>query len=65
MAKTSPGEFVNQVRAETSKVTWPTSRETMITALMVLAMTTVLSLFFFGLDSMFSAIVKWLLSLLS
>ena len=64
MAKTSPGEFVRQVQAETKKVVWPTSRETMMTTLMVIIMTTVLGLFFFGLDSVFSAIVKWLLSLL-
>ena len=65
MAKTSPGEFIRQVRAETAKVVWPTSRETMMTGVMVLIMTTILALFFFGLDSAFSAIVKYLLSLLN
>lgn len=64
MAKTSPVEFVNQVRAEVAKVSWPTGRETMMTTVMVLIMTTLLGLFFFGLDSAFSAIVRWLLSLL-
>jgi len=65
VAKTSPGEFIRQVRAETAKVVWPTSRETMMTGVMVLIMTTILALFFFGLDSAFSAIVKYLLSLLN
>ena len=63
MAKTTPGEFIRQVRAETAKVVWPTRRETMMTAVMVVIMTVVLSIFFFGLDSAFSAIVKALLSL--
>jgi preprotein translocase subunit SecE len=65
VAKTSPGEFIRQVRAETSKVVWPTRKETMTTAIMVLIMTTLLALFFFGVDSAFSAIVQFLLSLLS
>ena len=63
MAKTTPGEFIRQVRAETAKVVWPTRRETLMTAVMVVIMTVVLSIFFFGLDSAFSAIVKALLSL--
>jgi preprotein translocase subunit SecE len=63
VAKTTPGEFIRQVRAETAKVVWPTSRETLMTAVMVVIMTTVLAIFFFGLDSAFSAIVKALLSL--
>ncbi|RYE96371.1 MAG: preprotein translocase subunit SecE, partial [Oxalobacteraceae bacterium] len=35
MAKTSPLEFIQQVRTETSKVTWPTRRETVMTGVMV------------------------------
>lgn len=63
MARVSPGEFIRQVRAETARVVWPTSRETVMTAVMVIIMTTVLGLFFFGLDSLFSWIVKSLLDL--
>ena len=62
MAKTSPGEFIRQVRAETGKVVWPTSRETMQTTLMVILMTVLLGLFFFALDSAFSAVVQFLLT---
>ena len=65
MARTSPGEFMRQVRAETAKVVWPTRKETVTTAIMVLIMTTLLAIFFFGVDSMFSAIVKFLLGTLS
>ncbi len=65
MAKVSPGEFFRQVRAETAKVVWPTRRETMTTALMVVILTAVLGIFFFAVDSAFSAIVQALLGLLS
>ena len=64
MAKVNPGEFIRQVRAETGKVVWPTSRETVMTTVMVLIMTTILALFFFGIDSAFSAIVQALLGLI-
>ncbi|GGO93218.1 preprotein translocase subunit SecE [Stakelama pacifica] len=63
MAKTSPVEFMRQVKAETAKVTWPTRRETVMTAVMVVIMTTVLGLFFLGVDSVFDQIVSFLLSL--
>ena len=64
MAKTSPAEFINQVRAEARKIVWPTSRETVQTTIMVIIMTTILSLFFFGVDTVFNAIVSWLTCLL-
>ncbi|MBB3764219.1 preprotein translocase subunit SecE [Sphingomicrobium lutaoense] len=64
MAKTNPGEFIRQVRAETRKVVWPTRKETITTAIMVLIMTSLLALFFFGTDSLFSWIVRSLISLL-
>jgi preprotein translocase subunit SecE len=64
VAKVSPGEFINQVRAEARKVVWPTMKETRITAIMVVIMTTLLALFFFGVDSALHAIVKFLLGLL-
>ncbi len=63
MAKTSPIEFINQVRAETKKVVWPSRRETIMTGVMVMIMTTILALFFLGVDSAFNAIVNALLSL--
>ena len=64
MARVNPGEFFRQVKAETARVVWPTGRETMMTTVMVIIMTTVLGLFFFGLDSFFSWVVKSLLSLI-
>jgi preprotein translocase subunit SecE len=65
VAKTSPGEFIRQVRVETSKVHWPTRKETVATAIMVMIMTLLLAFFFFGVDAVFSTIVKKLLSLLA
>ena len=65
MAKTSPGEFMRQVKAEgIQKVAWPTRRETVTTAIMVLIMTALLALFFFTVDAAFSSIVQFLLGLL-
>ena len=64
MAKTSPGEFIQQVKAETAKVVWPSRKETIMTTVMVVIMTMVLGLFFFGIDQLFSRIVQMLLSLL-
>ncbi|MEM7702686.1 MAG: preprotein translocase subunit SecE [Pseudomonadota bacterium] len=56
-------EFVNQVRSETSKVVWPTRDETIRTAIFVFIMMVVLALFFLGVDSVFNALVKFLLTL--
>ena len=64
MAKTSPGEFVSQVRNEARKVVWPTRKETITTAIMVLIMTTLLAIFFLGVDAFFASIVKFLLGLI-
>ncbi|WAT17493.1 preprotein translocase subunit SecE [Aurantiacibacter sp. MUD11] len=63
-SKTSPGEFIRQVRTETSKVVWPTREETVRTAIFVFILVVILSLFFLGVDSAFGAIVRWLLGLL-
>lgn len=65
MANPTPMEFVNQVKTETKKVVWPTRRETVMTAVMVVIMTTILALFFLAVDSGFQAIVTGLLKLAS
>ena len=64
MAKSSPGEFIRQVRSEASKVVWPTWSETVRTGIMVFIMTAMLAVFFFATDSFFSAIVRFLLGLI-
>jgi len=65
VARTSPGEFIRQVRAETAKVHWPTRKETVSTAIMVIIMTMALAFFFFGVDAVFSTLVKYLLGFLA
>jgi len=57
MAKTNPMEFVDQVRSETAKVTWPSRKETVITTIMVMVMVLFSSLFFLGADTILSWIV--------
>lgn len=63
MARTSPGEFIRQVRAEAAKVVWPTRQETVTTGIFVGLMMVLLAVFFLGVDSLFGAAVRWLLSL--
>jgi preprotein translocase subunit SecE len=63
MAKINPGEFMRQVQAEARKVVWPTRQETTTTAIFVGIMMLILALFFLGVDTVFGAIVSWLLSL--
>jgi len=61
--KTSPAEFLSQVRTEARKIVWPTREETVKTAIFVFVMMLILSVFFLGIDSIFSAAVAWLLRL--
>ena len=63
MAKTNPFEFIQQVRAETSKVTWPTRRETVVTSIMVLIMVAMASVFFLIADQILSWVVSLVLGL--
>ena len=50
MAKTSPAQFIREVRQELAKVTWPTRKELVATTLSVLAMSALAALFFFVVD---------------
>ncbi len=50
MAKTNPFTFMQQVRAETAKVTWPNRREVTVTTIMVLFMAALTAVFFFLVD---------------
>nr|WP_173979904.1 preprotein translocase subunit SecE [Magnetospirillum sp. UT-4] len=63
MAKTSPAQFVKQVRQEVAKVTWPSRRETSISTMMVFAMVVLASIFFLLVDQIFAWIVKLLFGL--
>ena len=63
MAKTNPFQFLQQVRSETSKVTWPTRRETAITSLMVFMFVVFASLFFMVTDFVLVQVVGLILGL--
>lgn len=49
-ARTNPLQFLQQVRAEVSKVVWPTRREVLLTTGMVFVMATLTAIFFFFVD---------------
>ena len=59
-SKTNPIAFLQQVRSEASKVTWPSRRETMISTVMVLVMVFFAALFFFAADQL----MGWLIGLI-
>ena len=61
MARTSPFKFLQEVRTETNKVTWPSRKETMITTAMVFVMVAVASIFFLVADQVMSWLVSFLL----
>ena len=61
MAKISPFKFLQEVRAEADKVTWPTRRETAITTLMVFVMVLLATVFFFAADEIMSLSVGYAL----
>ena len=63
MAKTSPAQFVREVRQELAKVTWPTRNETWVTTIAVLIMVTLAAIFFLLADQLMGWIVSSILSL--
>ncbi len=50
--KTSPAQFVREVRAETQRVTWPSRRETLVTTGLVIALSIVAAVFFLIVDQL-------------
>jgi preprotein translocase subunit SecE len=63
MAKTNPFQFLQQVRNETSKVTWPTRRETAITSMMVFMFVILAAIFFMVVDFFLTQAVGLVLGL--
>ena len=61
MAKVSPFKFVQEVRAEGQKVTWPTRKETTVTTIMVFVMVAIASVFFLLADQMMRIAVSFIL----
>ena len=63
MAKTNPFEFIQEVRQEVSKVTWPTWGEVWITTVMVIVMVVVAAAFFTATDLTIGTIVQYVLNI--
>ena len=63
MAKTSPAQFIQEVRREASKVTWPTRKESGISTVMVFIMVILAATFFFLVDQILAAGVKAILGI--
>lgn len=61
MAKTSPVEYVNQVKAETKKVTWPSRKETTVSVIAVFIMVTLAATFLFFADQIIAYLVNLIL----
>jgi len=63
MAKISPLKFLQEVRAEAQKVTWPTRKETTVTTIMVFVMVAIAAIFFLLADQVMRIGVSFLLGI--
>ena len=63
MAKISPFKFLQEVRAEAQKVTWPTRKETTVTTIMVFVMVAITAIFFLVADQIMRLGVSFLLGI--
>ncbi len=63
MARTSPAQFVREVRQEMAKVTWPTRKELVVTTVSVFAMAIAAALFFFLVDQVIAVAVEMVLGI--
>jgi preprotein translocase subunit SecE len=61
MARTSPAKFIEEVRQETRKVTWPSWKETYTTTIMVFIMVVIVSLFLSFADYLIGTAMKVIL----
>ncbi|MBV8563997.1 MAG: preprotein translocase subunit SecE [Methylobacteriaceae bacterium] len=59
----NPFEFLQAVRAEAAKITWPARRETLITTALVFVMVLIASLFFLAVDTILQIVVPLVLGL--
>lgn len=62
MAMANPLQFIQQVRAEVSKVVWPTRREVLLTTVMVFIMATLTAIFFFLVDLLIRSGLQFVLT---
>jgi preprotein translocase subunit SecE len=60
---TNPFTFLQQVRSETAKVTWPSRRETLISTVMVVVFAVIAMIFFFAADQLMALGIDLILGL--
>jgi preprotein translocase subunit SecE len=60
---TNPFTFLQEVRTEVGKVTWPSRRETIITTILVIIMVVFASIFFVAVDQTLRLFVRFILAL--
>ena len=63
MANTNPAKFIQQVRQEAAKVTWPSRKETSISTVMVFVFVFIAALFFMLVDWLLQMGVRGILGL--
>ena len=63
MVKVNPAQFIQEVRQETAKVTWPSRKETTISTVMVFIMVFVSALYFLAADQLLQYGVKLILGI--
>ena len=63
MATTNPFQFIQQVRSEVSKITWPTRREVLITTIMVFVMSAIAALIFALVDLLIRSGIQSILNI--
>ena len=63
MMKLNPAEFIQEVRQEVAKVTWPSRKETLVTTGMVFLMVFLAAMFFFVVDQVLALAVRYVLGL--
>jgi len=63
MATTNPFQFIQQVRSEVSKITWPTRREVLLTTIMVFVMSAIAALIFALVDLLIRSGIQSILNI--
>ena len=63
MAMLNPVVYFRQVKSEMKKVTWPTRKETTVSAIAVFVMVLISSIFLFFADQIIAFIVRLILSI--
>ena len=65
MATINPVQFIQQVRAEVSKIVWPTRREVLLTTVMVFIMASLTAVFFALVDVLIRFVLPGVLEMFS